>query len=180
MLTLLLGGARSGKSSLAVSLAASEASPVTFIATAEGRDDELAERIARHRAERPAGWTTVEEPLGLQDALGAVAPRDVAVIDCLTLWVSNLLERGARSEEVAERAVAVAALARDRAGLVVVVSNEVGSGIVPADVLSRRYRDALGTVNAAFAAAASHAYLVVAGRTVVLDVPPGASRGALR
>src|SRR6185503_1073686 len=115
-LTLLLGGARSGKSALAERLAARWDGPVTVVVTAEARDAEMAERIRRHRARRPAGWRTVEEPVG-------------------------------------RRARSAAAAAAARAAPTVVVSNEVGAGIVPADALSRRYRDLLGEVNAVWAAA---------------------------
>lgn len=168
MLTLLLGGARSGKSAMAVAIAASTGLAVTFIATAEARDSEFAERIARHRAERPAHWTTIEEPLELGAALSAVPAGNATVIDCLTLWVANLFETGLVADQIVERASEVAALAKTSPDPVVVVSNEVGSGIVPADVLSRSYRDALGGANTAFSVAAGEAYLVVAGRTLML------------
>ena len=92
-LTVLLGGARSGKSRLALELAAASGASVTFVATGEARDDEMAERIERHRAERPADWTTVEEPYAIEDALGRIEPGDTVVLDCLTLWAANALER---------------------------------------------------------------------------------------
>jgi adenosyl cobinamide kinase/adenosyl cobinamide phosphate guanylyltransferase len=162
-LTFLLGGARSGKSSLAVGLAAREASPVTVIATAQARDDEMAERIRRHRAERPAGWETIEEPVALAVALEA-APADATVIvDCLSLWVANVLEEDV--ESLSGRAVE-AAKRRRRA---IVVSNEVGLGVVPVSDLGRRYRDVLGRVNAQWAAAADEAAFVVAGKLLRLQ-----------
>ena len=106
-LTLLLGGARSGKSALAVELAGRWEGPVAMVVTAEARDAEMAERVRRHRAGRPAGWRTLEEPLELEAAL-AEAPRDAAVVvDCLTLWVSNLMERGLSDEQVVRRARSV-------------------------------------------------------------------------
>ena len=163
-LVVLLGGARSGKSSLAVRLARAEGAPVTFLATGEPRDDEMAERIRLHRAERPEGWTTIEEPLELQPAIARVPEEDTLVIDCLSLWVANVLERGA--EERLEGAVASAAT---RSGLTVAVSNEVGLGIVPVTPLGRRYRDVLGRVNAAWVEASERAYLVVAGRALPLE-----------
>jgi adenosylcobinamide kinase/adenosylcobinamide-phosphate guanylyltransferase len=168
MLTLLLGGARSGKSTLAVEIAARLERPVTFIATAEALDDELSERIDRHRAERPDHWATVETPIDLELALTKVPPEEVVIVDCLTMWVANQFGAAADDDTVIAGAQHVAASARDRAGRVVVISNEVGSGIVPADALSRRYRDALGRVNAIFAAHADEAYLVVAGRVLAL------------
>jgi adenosyl cobinamide kinase/adenosyl cobinamide phosphate guanylyltransferase len=165
-LVLLLGGARSGKTALAVSLAGREA---TLIATATAGDTEMAERIHRHRAERPPAWTTVEEPLELGDALALVPDGEPVVIDCLTLWVSNLLDAGRSDDEVADQAGRVAAAAAERPGLAVAVSNEVGLGIVPATPLGRRFRDLLGIVNTRWAAAADRVLLVVAGRTLELD-----------
>ncbi|HEX3214345.1 MAG TPA: bifunctional adenosylcobinamide kinase/adenosylcobinamide-phosphate guanylyltransferase [Actinomycetota bacterium] len=170
-LTLLLGGARSGKSALAERLAARFDGPVAVVVTAEARDAEMAERIRRHQAGRPAGWRTVEEPLDLEAAL-ARAPEDALVLlDCLTLWVANLMEQGLTDEQVGRRARSAAAAAAARAAPTVVVSNEVGAGIVPADALSRRYRDLLGQVNATWAAAADQALLLVAGRAVPLLDP---------
>jgi adenosyl cobinamide kinase/adenosyl cobinamide phosphate guanylyltransferase len=160
---LLLGGARSGKSALAVEIARRWGMPVTFVATGEAGDQEMRDRIARHRAERPAGWRTVEEPVALREAVDAAPRGDLLVVDCLTLWVSNVLLRGG----VAEPAPVVAALAA-RAGPAVVVSNEVGMGIVPDHPLGRAYRDALGSVNTAFAARADRAVLLVAGRLLEL------------
>jgi adenosylcobinamide kinase/adenosylcobinamide-phosphate guanylyltransferase len=170
-MTLLLGGARSGKSALAVRLAGRWDGPVTVVVTGQARDAEMAERIRRHRAERPGGWRTVEAPLELEAAL-AVAPADALVLlDCLTLWVSNLMERGLTDEQVRRQGGSAAAVAAARAAPTVVVSNEVGAGIVPADARSRRYRDLLGQVNAAWAAAADRALLLVAGRAVPLVDP---------
>jgi adenosylcobinamide kinase / adenosylcobinamide-phosphate guanylyltransferase len=170
-LTVLLGGARSGKSALAQRLAGRWDGPVTVVATGQARDAEMAERIARHRAARPAGWETVEEPLELAAALAACGPDTLVVVDCLTLWVSNLLEQGLTDAEVGARAGAAAAVAAGRTAPTVAVSNEVGSGIVPAEPLARRYRDLLGQVNAVWAAAADRALLLVAGRGLPLTDP---------
>jgi len=170
-LTVLLGGARSGKSALAQRLAGRWDGPVAVVATGQARDAEMAERIARHRAARPAGWETVEEPLELEAALAACGRDAFVAVDCLTLWVSNLLERGLTEAEVDARARSAASVAAARVAPTVAVSNEVGSGIVPADPLSRRYRDLLGQVNAVWAAAADHALLLVAGRAVPLSDP---------
>ena len=164
-LVTLLGGARSGKSALAVRLGGDVA---TLIATATAGDAEMEERIRRHRAERPAAWVTVEEPLELRPALAALDPGETAVVDCLSLWVSNLIAEGWGNEAIEEEGQAVAALAAGRPGLTVVVSNEVGLGIVPVTPLGRRYRDVLGRVNTAFALASERALLVVAGRTLEL------------
>jgi adenosyl cobinamide kinase/adenosyl cobinamide phosphate guanylyltransferase len=170
-MTLLLGGARSGKSALAERLAARWDGPVTAVVTAEARDPEMTERIRRHRAQRPAGWRTVEEPLDLEAALTRAPEGVFVVLDCLTLWVSNLLEQGLTDEQARRRARSAAAAAAERAAPTVVVSNEVGSGIVPADPLARRYRDLLGQVNAVWAAAADQALLLVAGQAVPLLDP---------
>jgi adenosyl cobinamide kinase/adenosyl cobinamide phosphate guanylyltransferase len=170
-LTVLLGGARSGKSDLAVRLARASGRPVVVVATATAGDAEMAERIARHRRERPAGWRTVEEPIDLGGAL-ASAPQEACVIaDCLSLWIANLLEAGwspARAEREAERVARVAAARR---APTIAVSNEVGSGIVPASALARAYRDVLGRTNASWAGAAERSALVVAGRILPLGPP---------
>lgn len=172
MLTVLLGGARSGKSGLAVRLARSQPRPVAFVATCPriDGDDDLAARIAIHAAERPAGWLTIEEEHDLAGALAAAGDRFV-VVDCLTLWVGNLAHRGdgAAAVEAANRAALDAVAAR--AAPTVAVTNEVGSGIVPADALSRTYRDTLGRVNQAWVAAADRALLLVAGRALPLHDP---------
>ena len=164
-LVVLLGGARSGKSALAQRLAGEEA---TLIATAAGLDSEMEERIRRHRAERPSGWTTVEETIELGTALADVGPQSSVVVDCLSLWVANLLEAGWADGAVEATAGSVAGAAAGRAGLTVAVSNEVGMGIVPVTPLGRRYRDVLGRVNASWVEAADRALLVVAGKAIPL------------
>ena len=157
-LVFLLGGARSGKSALAVRLASASGAPVVFVATGEARDEEMRERIARHRAERPRGWTTVEEPLELAAAIASAPPEACVLVDCLSLWVANLLEHGREPDGNVPL----------RDGPTIAVSNEVGLGIVPGTPLGRAYRDVLGRVNAAWAAAADEAYLVVAGKALRL------------
>jgi adenosyl cobinamide kinase/adenosyl cobinamide phosphate guanylyltransferase len=160
-LVLLVGGARSGKSRLALERAVA---PVVFIATGEARDDEMAERIERHRRERSEEWETVEEPVELERALGEVPAGATAIVDCLSLWVANTFE----TLPVEELAAGAARTAAAREGLTIAVTNEVGLGIVPDNALARAYRDALGRVNAIWAEAADEAYLVVAGRTLRL------------
>jgi adenosylcobinamide kinase / adenosylcobinamide-phosphate guanylyltransferase len=168
-LTFLIGGARSGKSSLAVRVAQTSHAPVVFVATAEALDAEFEQRIACHRAERPPDWRVVEEPVALEEVLLGVPEEATVVVDCLSLWVANLLGREDSEAEIVASAERAAKLASRRRGATVVVSNEVGLGIVPANALSRSYRDALGRVNAAWAAAADEAFLVVAGTTLRLD-----------
>ncbi len=172
-LTLLIGGARSGKSSLAVQIghrhwAAGMA--VTYIATAPEFDADLTGRVERHRAERPAGWATIEEEVDLVGAL-STAESGLAIVDCLTLWTSNLMWRDLTDDEIRERSAdaVAAALARDEP--TVVITNEVGLGIHPETELGRRYRDVLGWVNQDWARAADPALLLVAGRALPLTDP---------
>lgn len=167
-LTVLLGGARAGKSSAAVALASRWDGDVVFVATAQARDAEMATRIAHHRADRPATWTTIEEPLELADALASLQD-ELAIVDCLTLWVANLTERGHDPGRVRSHASEVASLAAARRAPVLVVTNEVGLGIVPATVAGRSFRDLLGSVNREFVTRAERAALVVAGRLLPLE-----------
>lgn len=167
--TLLTGGARSGKSAMAQRFAEASGFPVTVIATAEARDDEMVERIARHRAERPPSWNTIEAPLDVMGAIGSAPPEDFVLLDCLTLWVSNLMESGRDRVEIEACAARVAAELAGRRG--VVVTNEVGLGVVPGNEMSRRFVDVLGAVNACFARSAERALLMVAGRAVELTLP---------
>jgi adenosylcobinamide kinase / adenosylcobinamide-phosphate guanylyltransferase len=170
-LVVLLGGARSGKSRLAVALAAERSEQVTVLATAEALDAEMRERIAAHRAGRPNTWDTIEEPLALETALAAVPSARTLVVDCVSLWVANLLERGDVPADVLAAAGRVARIAAGRTSLTIVVSNEVGLGIVPSSPLGRTYRDLLGSVNAVWVDAADEAVLVVAGRALRLSEP---------
>lgn len=168
-LTVLIGGARSGKSVLAVRAGEAYDGPVTFIATAEPRDDEMTARIARHREARPARWDTVEEPVDLAGAIAGAPAQACVIVDCLTLWVANLLERGGGREDVEARAVEASKAAAGRVAPVIVVTNEVGSGIVPMHPATRSYRDLMGMVNTIFARDADHVLLVVAGRALPLS-----------
>ena len=166
---LVLGGARAGKSDFAQRLALASGLPVTLIATAAALDAEMAERIERHRALRPQAWSTVEEQLDLSGAMAVVADPCFLIVDCLTLWVSNLLHAGRGAEEIGVLAVAAAQQLAARGGAV--VSNEVGLGIVPANEMARTFRDALGRVNTVFADCAERSVLMVAGRVVELSPP---------
>jgi adenosylcobinamide kinase/adenosylcobinamide-phosphate guanylyltransferase len=176
MLTLLVGGARSGKSTLAVQMAEHHGGAVQFIATAEPFDADLRDRIAKHRAERPAGWITVEAPVALGAAVDAVPADAFLVVDCLTVWLGNLIAGppGSPVDHEHETASLVDALrrrARSVESPTVVVSNEVGMGVHPETDLGRRYRDELGRVNQAVASIADRTLLLVAGRAVRLDNP---------
>lgn len=171
MLTVLIGGARSGKSDLACRLVQATGRPVVVLATAQAGDDEMTARIARHRADRPAAWGTVEEPLAVLDAVAGVDPEPALLLDCVTLWVSNAMAAGWDDQRIEDHAGALADALAARRGPSVVVSNEVGQGIVPIDRLARRFRDVHGRVNCALAARADEAVLVVAGRVLPLRDP---------
>jgi adenosylcobinamide kinase / adenosylcobinamide-phosphate guanylyltransferase len=189
-LIVILGGARSGKSAFAERLAGSLGRPVAFIATATAGDDEMRKRIAHHRASRPKGWHTLEEPLDLARAVHqAAALADVVLLDCLTLWLGNALLQApgqhAQDEQGEEALHTTGRLFDERAlkecevlltvvksfgpnKTLIVVTNEVGLGIVPAYPLGRLYRDTLGYINQRLAQAADHVYLLVAGIAVDL------------
>jgi adenosylcobinamide kinase/adenosylcobinamide-phosphate guanylyltransferase len=171
MLIVLLGGARSGKSRLAVRLAQEQSAPVVFLATGEAGDGEMTERIERHRRERPEGWQTVEEPLALERAIAGVSPDACLIVDCLSLWSANCLATREAAAIEAE-AVAAARLARERPGPTIAVGNEAGLGVVPVSALGRAWRDLNGRVNATWAAEADRAYFVVAGRALALEDAP--------
>ncbi len=157
---LILGGARSGKTRLALAIAGNFSTPV-YIATAEARDAEMRDRIARHRAERAPEWTTVEAPLDLCGALrSADAPGKAILVDCLTLWLSNLMEAGLPPEDEARKLVQTIA---GLSAAIIMVSNETGLGIVPDNALARAFRDEQGRLNQIMAAACNHVELIVAG-----------------
>jgi len=178
MLVFVTGGARSGKSAAAVEAAGNSGRPVSFVATATAGDDEMAERIARHRDERPAGWTTIEAATELGAAVAGADPADCVLVDCLSLWVNNLL----MADDELPLATLDRALddlmtaCRARSGPTIVVSNEVGSGIVPDNQLARTSRDLLGRANQRVAREADAAYLTVAGRLLPLGDPSEALR----
>src|SRR5271154_4541615 len=163
---LVLGGARSGKSAYAQRLAETYGSERLFLATAEAGDEEMAARIARHRADRGSGWATLEEPIEVAPALGAQArPGRVVVVDCLTLWLSNLMLAGREpAAAIAGLAEAIGALA----GPAILVSNEVGLGIVPDHKIGREFRDWQGRANREIAEACNAAVLIAAGLPVQL------------
>jgi len=163
--TLVIGGARSGKSTLAETLVTATARPRRYIATAEAWDDEMRARIARHLQERGPAWTTVEAPLDLAAALADADPGEVVLVDCATLWLTNHLL--ADHDLEGEAAALIAALLSCKAP-VVIVSNEVGWGIVPDNALGRRFRDAQGRLNQGLAQTADLVVTVIAGLPLVL------------
>ncbi len=165
-LVLVLGGARSGKSVYAERLVATSGLPAAYIATAAAGDDEMAARIETHRARRDPSWRTVEAPDRIEDALEQEAGEGRAVlVDCLTLWLSNLMLGGADLEA---RTEGLCDAARGAPGLRVFVSNEVGLGLVPETPLGRRFRDAQGRLNQAVAAVADNVVFMAAGLPLVL------------
>ena len=167
--TLVLGGARSGKSSHAEKLVESQSGPCRYVATAQAQDAEMAARIAEHQARRGPRWTTMEEPLDLIAALQATALADGALlVDCLTLWVSNLML--AERDVAAEQAALLSRLPQ-LAGPVVFVSNEVGLGIVPMNKMARDFRDHAGRLNQAIARIADRVDFLAAGLVMPLKRP---------
>jgi adenosylcobinamide kinase/adenosylcobinamide-phosphate guanylyltransferase len=167
VLTLVLGGARSGKSAHAQSLVSGT---VVYVATApaDANDPEMVARIARHRAGRPAGWKTIEAPLDLVGAVRGAEPKDASIlVDCVTLWVSNLVYEHRRLDGTARESLILGAATAfgdlGRAREIVAVTNEVGSGLVPETEVGREFRDLQGRVNQILAGAASRVVLMAAG-----------------
>lgn len=169
-IVLVLGGARSGKSAYAEALVTGSGLAPVYIAAGEPGDAEMAERIAHHRARRGTGWRTVEEPQALEAALtGNAAEGSGVLVDCLTLWLSNLMHADA---DIEGRTRSLCGVARGLPGLVVFVSNEVGLGLVPDNPLGRRFRDAQGRLNQAVAAIATRVVFVAAGLPLALKGAP--------
>ncbi|MFC3861641.1 bifunctional adenosylcobinamide kinase/adenosylcobinamide-phosphate guanylyltransferase [Deinococcus antarcticus] len=171
MIVFVTGGARSGKSTYAEGRAARSGEPVTYLATAVAFDAEMRDRIGRHRAERPAHWVTVEEPLNVPAAVQH-AETPVLLLDCLSVWVNNLMFHDWKDAQILAATDDLVSAARNHAGTVILVTNEVGLGIVPDNALSRRYRDVLGWVNQRCAQASHEAYLLVSGLPLTLKGKP--------
>jgi adenosylcobinamide kinase/adenosylcobinamide-phosphate guanylyltransferase len=168
MHTLILGGARSGKSALAERIAQASAREVVYVATAQARDGEMAERIAHHRGRRPSSWLSVEEPLALADALRSHARADRCVlVDCLTLWMSNLLG-GDDMTRFEHECAALLDVVPTLPGELLFVSNEVGLGVVPMGELTRRFVDEAGRLHQALAARCERVLFVAAGLPLAL------------
>ncbi len=190
-LILITGGVRSGKSRFAEELAhAIGGDRVAYVATAEAGDDEMRRKIAAHRADRPATWPTFEDPLDVAGAIDAASrsspPPAAILVDCLTMLVSNLLlggDEATAADRVERQVAAIREACRRATAAVLVVTNEVGWGVVPPSSLGRRYRDLLGRANQALAADSAHTYLLVAGLAVdwkALAATPTAGAASLR
>ncbi len=163
-LTLVLGGARSGKSRHAEGLATREPAPWVYVATAEAHDEEMRGRIAAHRARREEGWTTIEAPVALPEAISA-APEAPMLVDCLTLWLTNLM---LSDRDLAAACADLEAALAARRATTVLVSNEVGLGIVPDNALARAFRDEQGRLNQRMAGRAARVVYMVAGLPMVV------------
>lgn len=169
VLTFITGGARSGKSARAQRLAEDQGGELVYLATAQAFDDEMTDRIARHRADRGARWRTVDCPVDLPDAIvREMAPGRVLLVDCLTLWTSNLMLGEHDFAAASQRLIEALAQARDAGCAVILVSNEVGMGIVPDNALARQFRDMAGRLNQQVAALADRVELVVSGLSLTL------------
>lgn len=167
---LVLGGARSGKSRYAATLAKNADKRTMFIATATAFDKEMKDRIRLHKISRPKSWGLIEEPVNLSAALGKLKPDyGVALIDCMGLWITNLLMAGIKDKAIEEKVAELADnVCKAKTGLVIIVSNEVGSGIVPGEALSRRFRDLVGLANQKLAEKADKVVLMHSGIPLVI------------
>lgn len=160
----ITGGARSGKSAFAERIAADRTGKGAYLATAQALDAEMIARIEHHRKRRGDAWDTFEEPLAVAELIGKLNGRyDVLLLDCLTLWLSNIIARHEEDRDIAPLIGSLSQAVRQFPGTVIVVSNEVGLGIVPDNVLARRFRDIAGFANQQFAQAADDAYFLAAG-----------------
>ncbi len=162
-LIFVVGGARSGKSGFALKLAGDLPGPKAYMATARALDLEMEERISAHKKDRGPGWETIEEPEDVAERIIALNGYGAIVLDCLTLWLMNLIEAGVDDVKVKERAVRLAEACKGSDACVIAVSNELGLGIVPENPLARRFRDLAGVVNQLVARAADEFYFVAAG-----------------
>jgi adenosyl cobinamide kinase/adenosyl cobinamide phosphate guanylyltransferase len=169
-LTVLIGGARSGKSSLAVEIGRRHDGDVTFIATAEAFDDDMRARIDAHRADRP-GWATIEAPIELGSAVRDAPPDSLVIVDCVTVWMGNLFARGLGPARRKAACIDLMTSVVPRDAPTVVVTNEVGLGVHPESALGREYRDELGRLNQGLVDIADRSLMLVAGRAVPLADP---------
>jgi adenosylcobinamide kinase/adenosylcobinamide-phosphate guanylyltransferase len=159
----VLGGARSGKSAYALDLANSFPKDKLFIATAEALDDEMRVRIEKHKAARGVGWTTIEEPTEIIEAIAKNKEAALILIDCMTLWISNLMERNLTDAEILKEVSWLIAAIKEVKGTVIIVSNELGHSLVPDNPLGRRFVDLAGSVNQLIAGGVDEVYFLTAG-----------------
>jgi adenosylcobinamide kinase / adenosylcobinamide-phosphate guanylyltransferase len=167
-IVFVTGPVRSGKSSFAVELAKKTKQKVVFIATCRPLDEEMKARVSKHRETRPKEWETREEELNIASVLKSAGPSKTVIIDCITLWVSNLLMRGFEENKLKEEIIALVSTLRKIKSSVIIVSNEVGWGIVPDNGISRAFRDIIGLAHQEICAASDEAYLMVCGIPVKL------------
>jgi adenosyl cobinamide kinase/adenosyl cobinamide phosphate guanylyltransferase len=165
---LLTGGARSGKSSAAVRAAQRLSAPVAIVATAIAGDADMERRIAAHRAERPDGWTTIEEPVDLLGAFDQIDDDATTILDCMTFWAFNRIELGEDDRAVLDATRQIVGRIGSRSGATIAVTNQVGSGVVPATTSGVHYRDLLGSINRTLADGADRTLFMVAGRAIEL------------
>ncbi|HQP91366.1 MAG TPA: bifunctional adenosylcobinamide kinase/adenosylcobinamide-phosphate guanylyltransferase [Candidatus Omnitrophota bacterium] len=160
----IFGGAKSGKSTMALSLAKEIKGAVAFIATAEAKDREMKKRIMAHKASRPKNWLTLEEPIDIDRALSKIDPQTrTVIVDCITLWITNLMMRKKNQRYIEDKTRTVIDICKKIRARCIFISNEVGSGIVPSNKLSREFRDIAGRINQMIADASSEAYFMVSG-----------------
>ena len=171
-LVLIGGGVRSGKSAFALAYAGRLTNRGLFLATAEALDDDMRARIERHQAERGPGWDTREEPVAVVEALAEVSRETLVLVDCLTLWLSNLLLREIPDRDILDRVERFAEVARTRVAPTLVVTNEVGMGVVPETALGRAFRDLAGMAHQRLARSADEAYVAMLGMVVRLHPGP--------
>lgn len=171
MIRFILGGARSGKSGLAEQLAANSGLPVHYLATAQVWDDEMASRVQHHKDSRPAQWPTTEAPLDIIPVIEAEAAEGCVLLDCLTLWMTNLLLLDDEAELASRQQALLDCLAKGVGGELILVSNEVGQGVVPTNKLARRFIDESGRLHQRIAALADEVIFVTAGIPQILKAP---------
>lgn len=170
--TLILGGAKSGKSTLAQAMAESHDGPLVYLATAQALDGEMEERIAAHQSRRGPSWTTLEEPIQVARALAqADRPGGTILLDCVTLWLNNLMGQGLDDPAIQGRGRELSDTITGLQGRVIIVSNEVGQGIVPVDAMARRFRDLAGWLNQRLAETCNQVLFVAAGLPLALKGP---------
>lgn len=163
-ITFILGGARSGKSSYALKIAKDRPGKVAFIATCEAKDKEMKGRIAIHRTTRPSHWTTFEEPRNIDKRAGKISPSfKTVIIDCLTLWITNLMMENMTPASIEKKARQLVSIMKKMKADSIVVSNEVGLGIVPDNKLARDFRDIAGRVNQIIAGRSDKVYFMISG-----------------